>query len=80
MTDPTHRFRALAVTFPCFRRFIAQGRLPERAEPRDLTDLGGLSPTENTIVPFLLHVSNRYDNPFELDDLIGAFTHPRHVT
>ena len=68
----TH-WRRLAEQFPLVERFVQQDRLPERPEPRHLLALleEALSPTESTIVRFLLHVWNRYENPFALDDLLG---------
>ena len=68
----TH-WRRLAEQFPLVERFVRQDRLPERPEPRHLLALleEALSPTESTIVRFLLHVWNRYENPFALDDLLG---------
>ncbi|MGE0496181.1 MAG: hypothetical protein AB7S38_43655 [Vulcanimicrobiota bacterium] len=71
MTEALIPWRQLAHRFPCIQRFVAQGRLPEQPDPRDLMALGGLSPTESTIVRFLLHVWNRYENPFALDDLLS---------
>ncbi|MGE0496134.1 MAG: hypothetical protein AB7S38_43415 [Vulcanimicrobiota bacterium] len=68
----TH-WRRLAQRLPLVERFVQQDRLPDRPEPRHLLALleEALSPTESTIVRFFLHVWNRYENPFALDELLG---------
>lgn len=62
-------WRRLAARFPHITR-----KLPQDFEPVDLIQMSQaipLSPTERDMAQFLLHVWNRYDHPFQLDQVLG---------
>lgn len=62
-------WRQLADRFPLIVR-----KLPEDFKPIDLDEMRKmipLSPAEHDMAQFLLHVWNRYDYPFQLDQVLG---------
>jgi hypothetical protein len=68
------RWRNLAQRFHVIRFMVSIKRLPEDFEPADFDHMvkhEGLSRGELSVMRFLLHTWNGYDNPFEMRDILG---------
>ena len=69
-----NRWRRLGRCFHTVSRLEARGSLSPDFTPADLEWMvreSGISNNERSVLRFLLHTWNGYDNPFELRDILG---------
>lgn len=68
------RWRELALRFHIIKFMVTGKRLPSDFTPDDLDHMVknvGISSGENSVMRFLLHAWNGYDNPFGMRDALG---------